>query len=209
MKAFVYTVLQISTPFALAPWQEINKALDRQPGLENKTWLAGVGGNSIGGFYQFNAVDHAQQFVTKYFPSEAARFGVAQTSRIFDGSVVADASIEMNSVHFGGKLAQKPQAFVYTEVQISVPFQQAPWKRINATLKQQPGILSKTWLSGINTQTPGGLYAFDTMDNALKFTTLYFPTEAAGLNAAFTTRVFDAAVVEEASRQLRSPFFVS
>ena len=42
------------------------------------------------------------------------------------------------------------KAFVYTEIQASVPFPQAPWKEINKALKQQPGILNKTWLSGVD-----------------------------------------------------------
>jgi hypothetical protein len=36
----------------------------------------------------------------------------------------------------------------------------------------------------------------------------FFPSAIAKMNAAFYTRVFDAGVVEEASRQLHSPFFV-
>lgn len=78
---------------------------------------------------------------------------------------------------------------------------------MNPTLKQQPGLLAKTWLSGIHTGTPGGFYAFDTIENASSFAINYFPTEAAGLGAAFYTRVFDAAVVEEASRAMNSPFY--
>ncbi|MFT6461961.1 MAG: hypothetical protein ACJA0Y_001463, partial [Maricaulis maris] len=31
-QAYVYTELQISTPFSEAPWREINKKLLRQPG---------------------------------------------------------------------------------------------------------------------------------------------------------------------------------
>ena len=75
-------------------------------------------------------------------------------------------------------------------------------------LKQQPGLLSKTWLSGWHSGTPGGLYAFDRVENARRFALDYFPSEAANLNAAFYTRVFDAAPTEEASRAMNSPFFV-
>ena len=42
---------------------------------------------------------------------------------------------------------------------------------------------------------------------ATRFATDYFPTETAGLNVAYTTRIFDASVVREASRPLHSPFF--
>ena len=114
----------------------------------------------------------------------------------------------MNSVHFGAKIAQKPGAFVYTEIQLNIPFADAPWADLNPVLRKQPGFLAKTWLSGLHTNTVGGLYAFDTLDNARKFALDYFPTEAAQLNASFTTRIFDAAVVEEASRDMNSPFFV-
>ena len=145
--------------------------------------------------------------MTGYFPSEAKRFGAAQTTRIFDAAIVEEASRDMNSVHFGAKLERQPGAFVYTEVQVNVPFDKAPWREINPTLKAQPGILSKTWLSGLHTNTLGGIYAFDTIENARDFALTYFPTEAAKLNAAFYTRIFDASVVEEPSRQLHSPFF--
>ena len=207
MKAFVYTELQISVPFDQAPWRELNPTLLEQPGILNKTWLAGVGNHSLGGIYAFDSITNAQKFVTGYFPSEAKRFGVAQTTRVFDAAIVEEASRDMNSVHFGGKLDRKPGAFVYTEIQVNVPFAEAPWRKINPTLKVQPGILSKTWLSGLNTNTLGGIYAFDTIENARAFALNYFPTEVANLNAAFYTRLFDASGVEEASRQLRSPFF--
>ena len=100
------------------------------------------------------------------------------------------------------------KAFVYTELQISAPFNEAPWQQINAEIRQQPGLLSKTWLSGVSSATPGGFYAFDTVENARRFAIDYFPTEAASLNAAFYTRVFDAAASAEASRDMNSPFYI-
>ena len=206
-KAFVYTELQISIPFASAPWREINSELVKQPGFRNKTWLSGVKNNSVGGFYEFDSIEHAQKFVTGYFPAEARQFDVAQTTRVFDGSVVEEASRYLNSVHFSGTLAQEPKAFVYTEAQIAAPFSQAPWREMNPILKAQPGLLHKTWLSGVNTNSVGGFYAFDTAENATRFVTDYFPTEAAGLNVAYTTRIFDAAVVKEASLPLNTPYF--
>ncbi|MDJ0947796.1 MAG: hypothetical protein QNJ94_02650 [Alphaproteobacteria bacterium] len=207
-KAFVYTELQISVPFAEAPWRKVNPTLLRQPGLLNKTWLAGVGNHSLGGIYAFDSIENAQSFVTGYFPNEARTFGVAQTTRIFDAAVVADASRDINSVHFGAKLDRKPGAFVYTEVQVNVPFEKAPWRERNPSLRKQPGLLAKTWLSGLHTNTLGGIDAFDTIENAQAFALTDFPNQIAKMNAAFYTRVFDARVVEEASRPLRSPFFV-
>ena len=206
-KAFVYTELQIALPFAQAPWREINPVLLQQPGFRNKTWLAGVQNHSLGGFYEFDSIENAKKFVTGYFPAEAHKHGVAQTTRVFDGSVVEESSRFLNSLHFGGTRGQEPGAFVYTEAQISAPFAQAPWAAMNPVLKAQPGLLHKTWLSGVDTHSVGGFYAFDTIENATRFVTDYFPTETAGLNVAYTTRIFDASVVKEASRPLHSPFF--
>jgi hypothetical protein len=206
-KAFVYTELQISVPFADAPWREINAELLKQPGFRNKTWLSGVKNNSLGGLYEFDSIENANRFVTGYFPSEARKHGVAQTTRVFDGDVVEEASRDLNSMHFGGTLGQEPKAFVYTEAQISAPFDQAPWRDLNPVLKVQPGLLHKTWMSGVRTNSVGGFYAFDTLENATRFVTHYFPTETAGLNVAYTARIFDASVVKEASLPLKTPFF--
>ena len=207
-RAFVYTELQVSIPFADYPWRDINPLLKQQPGFVNKTWLSGVGNHSTGGLYEFDSIENAKRFVTEYFPAAARKRGVAQTSRVFDGSVVEEASRYLNSVHFGGKVTQKPGAFVYTEAQVSAPFDQAPWRDMNPILKAQPGLLHKTWLSGVHTQSVGGFYAFDSIEDATRFITDYFPTETKALNVAYTTRLFDASVVEEASREMHSAFFI-
>jgi hypothetical protein len=94
--------------------------------------------------------------------------------------------------------------FVYTEVQISVPFDQAPWRELNPILKAQKGLRNKTWLSGVQNNSVGGLYEFDSLENANAFAFDYFPTEAKNIGAAFTTRVFDGNVTEVASRDMNS-----
>ena len=206
-QAFVYTELQISLSFASLPWGNVNDSIKKQHGLLNKTWLSGLGTNSAGGLYAFDTITNAQRFVTDYFPPAARSFGVAQTTRIFNAEIVAEASRDTNSVHFGGRIAQPPAAFVYTEVQVNIPFGQLPWRDINLVLKGQPGLLCKTWLSGLHNNTAGGIYGFDTIDNAEAFALDYFPIQAKALNAAYTTRIFDAAPTIEASRAMRSPFF--
>ena len=208
-KAYVYTELQISMPFEQVPWKAINTKIKKQPGFVNKTWLSGVGNQSAGGFYVFDSIDNAKEFVTNYFPSEAKAFGVAQTTRVFNALTTEEASRDMGSVYWGANIDKEPGAYVYTEVQLYVqPFNEAaPWRSLNPVLKQQPGLLSKTWLSGLHNATPGGFYAFDTLENAKKFATEYFPKEAAALNAAFYTRVFDAKATKEASIQMNSPYY--
>ena len=206
-KAFVYTELQISIPFADVPWKDISESIKQQPGFISKTWLSGVGNHSVGGFYSFDSIENAQSFVTGYFPEEAAKFGVAHTTRIFDATIVKEASEGISSVHFGAGPAQAPGAFLYTELQINLPFGKAPWQDRNPVLNQQKGLLSKTWLSGFNNNTLGGLDAFDTVENATNFAIEAFPKNAAKLNAAVYTRVFDAKASAEASRFLGSPFY--
>jgi len=206
-KAFVYAELQLSVPFEDAPWQELNEQIANEPGFLNKTWLSGVGNNSVGGIYSFDSVEAAQHYCTTFFPAAAMRFGVAQTTRVFDAGVVSAASLDMGSPHFGEAPTQAPGAFVYTEVQVSVPFEGAPWQDRNPVLKRQKGLLSKLWLSGLHTSTLGGVDAFDTVENALAFAIDDFPKTAAKLNAAFYTRVFDANATEQASRGLSSPYY--
>ena len=208
MKAYVYTEIQAAIPFEEAPWRDINQQLKSQPGIINKTWLSGADDHSVGGFYAFDTIENAQKFVTEYFPQEAKSLGFLQRTLIFDALTTKEASEQLNSYHFSSEDRRKPGAYLYTEVQLSVlPFSDAPWKQINHAISKQEGFIAKTWLSGLNTGTVGGFYAFDTIENARKFAMDYFPTEAAGLNAAFTTRVFDASVVEQASREMQSPFY--
>jgi hypothetical protein len=206
-KAFVYTEVAISVPFDQAPWPKINEDIKRQPGFMNKTWLQGHATQSLGGFYSFDSLESAGKFVTDYFPSEPRAFGVAHNTRVFDAGIVMDASLDMGAVHFGAAKPVKPGAFVYTELQISKPFGEFSWQERNDALKLVPGLQNKTWLSGISTNTLGGFDAFDTMDNALDFAINAFPETAARFGCAFYTRVFDAAVTEEASRQMFSPYY--
>lgn len=99
-------------------------------------------------------------------------------------------------------------AFVYTEVQVAVPFGNAPWRDRNPVLREQKGLLSKVWLSGHTTNTLGGFDAFNTVENVLDFAINDFPKTAATMNAAFYTRVFDARITEDASRGLNSPYLL-
>lgn len=207
-KAFLYTQLQISIPFEEVPWSRINEGIRAQPGFLNKTWLAGVGTRTVGGLYAFDSVESARTFALSHFTAEARAFGVAQTTRIFDAVTTEEASREMGSVHYGAAPPPPFEAYVYTEVQVGLPrFADAPWRTLNPVLLEQPGLLCKTWLSGVNNGTVGGLYAFETLERARSFCTDYFPTEARRLQAAFTTCLFDAKVTAEASRAMGSPFF--
>jgi len=207
-QTFVYTELQISTAFDDAPWSDINDKIRKQRGFLNKTWLSGYQTGSLGGFYTFETAEDAKAFVTGYFPGEATGFGVAQLTRLFDATVVEAASRDLGSPHHGAAPpTQAPGAYVYTEVQVSVPFATFPWAGRNASLKEVPGLLAKTWLSGIGTNTLGGFDVFDTLENAQAFALHAFPKTAAALNTAFVTRIFEAPVTEAASRDMNSPYY--
>lgn len=206
-KAFVYTEVAMSVPFDQAPWPTINKEIKKQPGFLNKTWLHGHGTSSVGGLYAFDSRENARDFVTGYFPTEPRAFGVAHNTRVFDAEIVKEASEDLGAVYYGASPVKAPGAFVYTELQLSQPFETFDWQSRNKKLKQVPGLQSKIWLSGVSTNTLGGFDAFDTMDLALDYAINQFPEVAKNLGAAFYTRVFDATTTEEASRQMQSPFY--
>jgi hypothetical protein len=100
-----------------------------------------------------------------------------------------------------------PRAFVYTEVQLSVPFGAAPWREVNIAIRRQPGFRSKTWLSGDKNHSLGGFYEFDSLENARRFAYEYFPQAARELGTAFTTRIFNGDITAEASRAMNSPHY--
>ncbi len=99
------------------------------------------------------------------------------------------------------------KTFLYTEIQASVPFEHFDWREANSPLKAVPGLIRKTWLSGLGTSSLGGFYEFDTAEHALAFAEGPFADEARRAGAAATTRLFDGEVVEGASRDLRSPYY--
>ena len=207
-RAFVYTETQANISFHQVRWSDVNDGIAEQPGFIDKTWLSGRQTNSIGGLYSFDSINAALSFCTEFFPALARDLGVAHSTRVFDGAATAEASADMNAPHFGGAVSEEPGAFVYTEVQVSRAFEDAPWRERNPDLRRQKGLISKLWLSGHNTRTLGGLDAFDSVENALDFAINAFPETAAAMNAAFYTRVFDARVTEAASRGLNSPYYL-
>ncbi len=207
VKAFVYTEVQNSVPFDQVPWKKINPVISAQPGFINKTWFSGLGNHSVGGIYAFDSIENAQKYVTEFFPDQARKQSTGHTTRVFDAAIVEEASRDIGSAYFGGEISVKPGAFVYTELQVNIPFENVPWQNWNPGLKTEPGLLSKTWLSGVNTNTIGGVYAFDTIENAKHFALESFPKAAEKMNTALYIRIFDASVVEDASREMHSPFF--
>jgi hypothetical protein len=99
------------------------------------------------------------------------------------------------------------KVFLYAEIQVSIPFEKIPWKEIDVAMKKNPGLKSKTWLSGVNTNTIGGFYEFDSLENAKAYAAGYLAEAAQQLGGALTVRFYDGDVTAEASKAIYSPFY--
>ncbi|WOJ88145.1 YdhR family protein [Methylocapsa polymorpha] len=99
------------------------------------------------------------------------------------------------------------KVYLYAEIQVSVPFTKIDWPSINVSMQEEKGLKSKTWLSGINTNTIGGFYEFDSVENAKAYAVGYLAKAAEQLGGSLTVRLYDGDVVEAASRGMASPFY--
>jgi hypothetical protein len=101
------------------------------------------------------------------------------------------------------------RVYLYAELQTSAPFTEAVWTEANPMMHTVPGLVSKTWLSGINTRTIGGFYAFDSLENAQAYATGMLTVFAKAMNASLTVKLFDGDVVAEGSRGMNSPYYAA
>ncbi len=99
-KIFLYAEIQVSIPFATIDWPAINEAMKKEKGLESKTWLSGIGTNSIGGFYEFESIEAATAYATGYLAAAAAQLGGSLSVKLFDGDIVEGASRGMSSPYY-------------------------------------------------------------------------------------------------------------
>ncbi len=100
-KVFLYGEFQTSVPnFTPELWGPVNAQLKNVPGLVRKTWLSGIGTHTIGGFYEFDSIEHARAFATGLYAEQAKYAGASLTVKLFDGDVVEEASRGMNSPHY-------------------------------------------------------------------------------------------------------------
>ncbi|WP_026608302.1 YdhR family protein [Methylocapsa acidiphila] len=99
------------------------------------------------------------------------------------------------------------KVYLYAEIQVSLPFAEIDWPSINVSMKQEKGLKSKTWLSGLNTNTIGGFYEFDSVENAKAYAVGYLAKAAEQLGGSLTVRLYDGNAVEAASRGMDSPFY--
>ena len=99
-KIFLYGELQMTVPFDKVDWQSINAELKKVPGLVRKTWLYGLRGGSVGGFYEFDSEENARSFAVGPYAEEASKFGASLTVKLFDGEITEAASRDMQSPHY-------------------------------------------------------------------------------------------------------------
>jgi hypothetical protein len=98
-KIFLYVEFQISKDFTKVDIKAINAQMKEFPGLKSKTWLSGVNNNSLGGFYEFDSKENAQNYIDNYLSPGMALFG-SLTVKLFNGDITREASIDMGSPFF-------------------------------------------------------------------------------------------------------------
>jgi hypothetical protein len=101
------------------------------------------------------------------------------------------------------------KTFLYAEYQVSIPFDQIDWQPINVDMKKYAGLKSKTWLSGLNTNTVGGFYEFDSVENAQKYIDGLLIPFAKQVNGNLSIKLFDGEITQEANIGMLSPFYFS
>lgn len=100
-KVFLYGEFQTAVkPFSKEVWGQVNDQLKDVKGLIRKTWLIGVGTNTVGGFYEFDSEENARVFATGIYAQQAAYMGASLTVKLFDGDAGEEASRDMNSPHY-------------------------------------------------------------------------------------------------------------
>ncbi len=99
------------------------------------------------------------------------------------------------------------KVFLYAEIQVAIPFTDIDWSSINTAMKKEKGLKSKTWLSGINTNTIGGFYEFDSLENAQAYAEGYLAAAARQIGGSLSVKLFNGDVTADASRAISSPFY--
>ena len=99
--------------------------------------------------------------------------------------------------------------FLYVELGQAKFFKDVDWKEINHGMKQYDGLLSKTYLQGLDDQSLGGFYHFDCRMNAEKYIAGFLKPLAKRSNITLTCKLFETNLTREASKEMNSPFFKS
>ncbi len=96
-KIFLYAEYQVAVPFSKIDTASINEQMKTFPGLRSKTWLSGINTDSVGGFYEFDSVENAQNYIDNLLLPFTKKVGGNLSVKLFDGDRVKTASEEMDS----------------------------------------------------------------------------------------------------------------
>jgi len=99
------------------------------------------------------------------------------------------------------------KVFLYAEIQVSIPFDQIDWRAINSAMQKEAGLKSKTWLSGINTNTIGGFYEFDSLENAKAYADGYLAAAAKQIGGSLSVKLFNGDITADANKGMDSPYY--
>lgn len=103
MKIFLYAEYQVSIPFDQIDWRPINVEMKRFPGLKSKTWLSGINNQTVGGFYEFDSLADAQNYIDGLLLPFAKKISGNLSVKLFDGEITLDANIGMNSPFYSAQ----------------------------------------------------------------------------------------------------------
>ncbi len=98
-KIFLYVEYQTSKDFNEVDIETVNPAMKENPGLVSKTWLSGVNTRSLGGFYEFDSLENAQNYIDNFLVPGVPEYGNL-TVKLFDGDMAGSASRDMNSPYY-------------------------------------------------------------------------------------------------------------
>lgn len=98
------------------------------------------------------------------------------------------------------------KTFVYAEYQTTTPFSEVNWNDVNVEMKKFQGLISKTWLSGLN-ETIGGFYEFDSQINAQTYIDELLIPFTKQIGGNLTVKLFNGEIVKAASLDMNSPFY--
>jgi hypothetical protein len=96
-KIFLYAEFQVSIGFDQIDWEPINVEMKTYPGLKSKTWLSGLNTKTVGGFYEFDSVENAQNYIDGLLIPFVKQVNGNLSVKLFDGDITQEANIGMLS----------------------------------------------------------------------------------------------------------------
>ncbi len=64
---------------------------------KSKTWLSGLNTYSVGGFYEFDSLENAQNYIDGLLMPFAKKVNGNLSVKLFDGDITKEASLGMDS----------------------------------------------------------------------------------------------------------------